>query len=172
RGSTPSHPIVLDDDQDAPRIGRRPFRQAQQPQCSDQIDPETLRANILTSLAKEKNVFPVLESLIKFLGGEPHNPPPSYPLQEPFARPYGCGIFGASPTPAAPPSTHPVPPPKRRKLRHVPAGAAEWDVPFPFAAGEGPEAYRDTWAGDRAKQLVAQLLGLVKDAAKRAAVKS
>ncbi|KAF8842119.1 hypothetical protein BDN67DRAFT_424980 [Paxillus ammoniavirescens] len=60
----------------------------------------------------------------------------------------------------------------RRKLKHVPAGAVDWDIPFPFAVGEGPEAYRDTWARERAKQLVTQLLGLVKDATKRATTKT
>ncbi|KAF9223420.1 hypothetical protein BS17DRAFT_665266, partial [Gyrodon lividus] len=59
-----------------------------------------------------------------------------------------------------------------RKLKHVPAGAVDWDIPFPFAAGEGPKAYRDTWAQERAKRLVTQLLGLVKDATKRAAAKT
>ncbi|KAF8442353.1 hypothetical protein L210DRAFT_3342551, partial [Boletus edulis BED1] len=59
-----------------------------------------------------------------------------------------------------------------RKLKHVPAGAVDWDIPFPFAPGEGPEAYRDTWARDRTKQLATQLLKLVKNAAKRAAIKT
>ncbi|KIJ62797.1 hypothetical protein HYDPIDRAFT_70859, partial [Hydnomerulius pinastri MD-312] len=58
-----------------------------------------------------------------------------------------------------------------RKLRHVPAGAADWDIPFPFAAGEGPEAYHNTWARERGKQLVTQLLGLVKGAVEKATVK-
>ncbi|KAG9315314.1 hypothetical protein JVU11DRAFT_4453 [Chiua virens] len=161
RGSTPAHPIVIDDEM-PPRL--------------DQLDPAILRSNILSSLTKEKNIFPVLESLVKILGGESHvasrNPP------EPFARPYGHGVFnmqsfdvasrytcGGSPTTA-------IPPPKRRKLKHVPAGAADWDIPFPFATGEGPEAYRDTWARDRTKRLVVQLLELVRDATKRAAIKT
>ena len=176
-GLTPTHPIVLDDDRDTPPIGKHPHNQLQMPQHLDQLDPEILRSNIMNSLTKEKNILPVLESLIKLLGGEPHlptaNPPP-----QPFARPYGHGIFNTqSSSPAvllsSPVSTNPTaPPPKRRKLKHVPAGAIDWDVPFPFAAGEGPEAYRDTWARDRAKQLVTQLLELIQTAAKRAAIKT
>ncbi|KAF8135047.1 hypothetical protein EV363DRAFT_1415691 [Boletus edulis] len=178
-GSTPTHPIVLDDDDDAPHIGKRSCSQLQMPQTLDQLDPDTLRSNIMNSLAKEKNILPVLESLIKLLGGEPHLPPPN-PPPRPFARPYGNRIFNMQPSPFIPPrsasgvstTTSAVPPPKRRKLKHVPAGAVDWDIPFPFAPGEGPEAYRDTWARDRTKQLATQLLKLVKNAAKRAAIKT
>lgn len=53
------------------------------------------------------------------------------------------------------------PPAKKRKLSSVPAGAADWDVPFPFLPGEGPEGYRGTWARERVKKLVAQLMELV-----------
>ncbi|KAH0833305.1 hypothetical protein J3R83DRAFT_12370 [Lanmaoa asiatica] len=178
-GSTPTHPIVLDDDQDTPHIGKHPCDQLQMPQHLDQLNPEILRSNILCSLTKEKNIFPVLESLIKLLGGEPHlpsaNPPP-----QPFARPYGHGVFNTQSPPPVPPlstlgsstTTSAVPLPKRRKLKHVPAGAVDWDIPFPFATGEGPEAYRDTWARDRAKQLVTQLLELVQNATQRAAIKT
>ena len=178
RGSTPTHPIVLDDDQDAPHIGEQPCAQIQMPHRLDQLNPEILRSNILNSLTQEKNIFPVLESLIKLLGGEPLFTPSNPPSQS-FARPYGHGIFNAQyPPPVAPPSatssstTPTAPPPKRRKLKHVPAGAVDWDIPFPFAAGEGPERYRDTWARDRAKQLATQLLELVQNAAKRAAIKT
>lgn len=176
RGSTPAHPIVLDDDQDTPHNGKHPHSQLQIPQRLDQLNPEVLRSNIINSLMKEKNIFPVLESLIKLLGGEPHLPAANTPSQ-PFARPYGHGIFNASSpvaevsTPGGP-TTCVVSAPKRRKLKHVPAGAADWDVPFPFAAGEGPKTYRNTWAQDRAKQLVTQLLELVQNATKRAAIKT
>ncbi|KAF8547960.1 hypothetical protein OG21DRAFT_1449738 [Imleria badia] len=148
------------------------------PQHLDQLDPEILRSNIMYSLTKEKNIFPVLESLIKLLGGEPHLPSTNPPPQS-FARPYGHGIFYTQPSSPAVSRSSPfstttpaAPPQKRRKLKHVPAGAADWDVPFPFAAGEGPEAYRDTWARDRAKQLVTQLLELIQHAANRAAIKT
>jgi hypothetical protein len=174
RGSTPTHPIVLDDDQE-----KHPCDQHQMPQRLDQFDPETLRSNVMNSLTKEKNIFPVLESLIKLLGGEPHVPSANPPPQS-FARPYGHGIFNVQRSSSVSPLSAPdgstttaaVPPQKRRKLKHVPAGAVDWDVPFPFAAGEGPEAYRDTWARDRAKQLVTQLLELVQNAAKRATIKT
>lgn len=176
RGSTPTHPIVLDD-QDTPHIAKYTCGQLEMPQCLDQFDPETLHSKIMNSLTKENNIFPVLESLIKLLRGL-HLPSTNPPLQ-PFTRPYGHGIFNAQPSPVSFVSTPDdstiipaVPPPKRRKLKHVPAGAVDWDVPFPFAAGEGPEEYRDTWAQDRTKQLATQLLQLVQNAARRAAIQT
>ena len=178
RGSTPTHPIVLDDDQDASHIGGQRGGQYEIPQRLDQLNPDILRSNIMNSLTKEKNIFPVLESLIKLLGGEPYTSSATPPPQ-PFARPYGHGIFSTqSPPPLAPHSatggstTPTVPPPKRRKLKHVPAGAVDWDVPFPFTAGEGPKGYHENWPRDRAKQLVTQLLELIQNAAKRAAIKT
>jgi len=60
---------------------------------------------------------------------------------------------------------------KKRKLNRVPAGAADWDIPYPFECGEGPKAYRDNWEKERGKQLIAQLVGLIKGAAKKAAIR-
>jgi len=57
------------------------------------------------------------------------------------------------------------PPPKRRKLTNVPAGAVDWDVPYPFPEGEGPESHHATWERERARQLIIQLLDLLKGAA-------
>lgn len=172
RGSTPTNPIVLDDDQDAPHIEELPSPQPHVLHSLDQLDPELLRSNILNSLIQEKNIFPVLESLIKLLGGEPHFP--SSPPPQLFSRPYGHDIVNVqSPRVSATAgSTTIVPPQKRRKLKHVPAGAVDWDIPFPFATGEGPEGYRYTWARDRAVHLVTQLLELIQGATKRAAIKT
>jgi hypothetical protein len=61
---------------------------------------------------------------------------------------------------------------KRRKLNRVPAGAELWDVPYPFKEGEGPAAYQNNWEKNRGKRLIAELVGLIKDAAKTAAVKN
>ncbi|OAX39547.1 hypothetical protein K503DRAFT_689366, partial [Rhizopogon vinicolor AM-OR11-026] len=63
------------------------------------------------------------------------------------------------------------PPLKRRKLTSVPAGAVDWDVPYPFPEGEGPESYHATWEQDRARQLIVQLLELIKDAVHGAAAR-
>ncbi|KZT40519.1 hypothetical protein SISSUDRAFT_970370, partial [Sistotremastrum suecicum HHB10207 ss-3] len=50
------------------------------------------------------------------------------------------------------------------KLRHVPAGADHWDVPYPFLRGEGPEKYQESWAAQRRKQLLLELSHLLRDA--------
>ncbi|KAH7884719.1 hypothetical protein F5I97DRAFT_1891490 [Phlebopus sp. FC_14] len=182
-GSTPANPIVVDEDE--PRAERSPvFIQDQ----LDQVNLGKLQAKVLVTLARQKNIFPVLESLIKLLGGVPHATPSVYPQTEPFARPYGYGIRD-TPAPTSTDSTsasasrsstvstdtsddRSPPPPKRRKLSRVPAGATDWDVPFPFASGEGPEAYRATWAQERGKQLVVQLLEVLKDAVDKAMARS
>ncbi|EGN99252.1 hypothetical protein SERLA73DRAFT_137509, partial [Serpula lacrymans var. lacrymans S7.3] len=59
-----------------------------------------------------------------------------------------------------------------RKLSNVPAGAADWDVPYPFQSGEGPAAYRANWERERGRQLLTQLITLIKGAAQNAALKS
>ncbi|VDC06866.1 unnamed protein product [Peniophora sp. CBMAI 1063] len=64
-----------------------------------------------------------------------------------------------------------APPVKRRKLRRVPAGAVDWDVPYPFKDGEGPETYELMWQRDRLRSLVAQLVGLLKSATRSAAAR-
>lgn len=74
-------------------------------------------------------------------------------------------------TPAASSAATTVPPVKKRKLNCVPAGASDWDVPFPFAEGEGPEDYQRNWERDRGKQLVVELIQLIKIAARKAAAK-
>ncbi|KZV72660.1 hypothetical protein PENSPDRAFT_349148 [Peniophora sp. CONT] len=63
------------------------------------------------------------------------------------------------------------PPLKRRKLRRVPAGAVDWDVPYPFKEGEGPETYELMWQRDRLRALVAQLVALLKSATRSAAAR-
>ncbi|OSX58858.1 hypothetical protein POSPLADRAFT_1121257, partial [Postia placenta MAD-698-R-SB12] len=58
-----------------------------------------------------------------------------------------------------------------RKLNNVPAGATDWDVPYPFQEGQGPQGYEATWAQQRARALLADLVGLIQGAAKKVAVK-
>ncbi len=62
--------------------------------------------------------------------------------------------------------------PKRRRLNSVPAGAADWDVPYPFHQGEGPTNYRLHWEKERLKQLLSQLEVLVKGAKRSAAART
>ncbi|KAI0322602.1 hypothetical protein OF83DRAFT_1049099, partial [Amylostereum chailletii] len=55
------------------------------------------------------------------------------------------------------------PPIKRRRLHKVPAGAVDWDVPYLFREGGATDGHR-SWQKERMKQLVAQLVKLVKEA--------
>ncbi|KAI9512109.1 hypothetical protein F5148DRAFT_971297, partial [Russula earlei] len=59
-----------------------------------------------------------------------------------------------------------------RRLNSVPAGAADWDVPYPFQQGEGPSQYRLHWEKERLKQLLSQLAVLIKCAKRSAAART
>ncbi|KAH7930133.1 hypothetical protein BV22DRAFT_76348 [Leucogyrophana mollusca] len=166
RGSTSSNPIIIEDELDPPPIG-------QKPRCPA-IDPAQLPVpsggDVITSLIRQKNIFPVLESIIRFLGAGNGVPPPSSLHSSspalPFARPYGTGVASSREI-----VSQEQPPAKRRRLSTVPAGANDWDVPYPFAAGEGPSEYRANWERERGRQLITQLVTLIKGAVQNAAMR-
>jgi hypothetical protein len=147
QGSTPSNPIVIEES------GPTPFTHS----IPNQL-PAIYGEDVITSLIKQNNIFPVLSSILKLLGNSPDPSSPSPTMHTlSFSRPYGAS--------AGPP------PLKRRKLTTVPAGAVDWDVPYPFPEGEGPEAYHATWEREHARRLIVQLLELLKSAAQDAAAK-
>ncbi|TFY58599.1 hypothetical protein EVJ58_g6317 [Rhodofomes roseus] len=119
--------------------------------------PTARGPEILQTLARQGNVLPLVESLVRLLAGTATT---AAPLPKRLER---TGWERHRPTEA--------PPLKRRKLNTVPAGASDWDVPYPFQDGQGPADYHTTWAKERARRLVRELVGLVRDAAKKAAVK-
>lgn len=142
RGSTPSNPIIIEESDPA-----------HQPHA----DPSQLTSingeDAITSLIRQKNIFPVLSSIMKLLGNSPAastRPPSTHDR--------------ASSRPCNEPAMTAPPPLKRRKLTSVPAGAVEWDVPYPFPEGEGPEAYHATWERERARHLITQLVESIKAA--------
>ncbi|KAF8164403.1 hypothetical protein BJ912DRAFT_1004155 [Pholiota molesta] len=154
RGSTPLNPILVDDEDHAqPTLSRRaPSRERTQPY----IDPALLTAptnqEIVSVLIGQKDIFPILEGVLKLVMG-------STPATRPktgFEHKDQAGTSHA---------------PKKRKLNRVPAGATDWDVPYPFEQGEGPEEYHQTWERERGKQLISQLIQLIKSAARKAATK-
>ncbi|KAI0028775.1 hypothetical protein K488DRAFT_89395, partial [Vararia minispora EC-137] len=57
-------------------------------------------------------------------------------------------------------------------LSRVPAGATDWDVPYPFRAGEGPAHYAAHWPRARIARLLSQLLALVQAATRSAPARS
>ena len=100
-----------------------------------------------------------------------HHYPYAYPYY--YHYPYGYTYPYAASTyqqPAAPYTTGGDSQPKRRKLSNVPAGASDWDVPYPFPEGQGPPGYHQNWQRLRGEQLVEDLVGLVKSAVKKAVV--
>ncbi|KAG2110855.1 uncharacterized protein F5147DRAFT_687541 [Suillus discolor] len=142
RGSTPSNPIIIEES-DPTRLPH--------------VDPNQLTSvngeDAITSLIRQKNIYPVLSSIVKLLGNSlaaSTQPPSTYDR--------------ASSHPCSEPATTAPPPLKRRKLTSVPAGAVEWDVPYPFPEGEGPEAYHATWERERVRHLISQLVESIKAA--------
>jgi hypothetical protein len=153
RGTTSSNPIVIDDE-DTPLLGR----QSQSRETRHRyINPALLKAptneDIVSVLIGQKDIFPVLKSILDPIGKDPTRRTPATSLQSRH-------------------NSFKHPPNKKRKLDRVPAGAADWDVPYPFQEGEGPDEYRKTWERERQKHLVVQLVKLVKMAARKAATKN
>ncbi|KAF8972206.1 hypothetical protein BDZ97DRAFT_1723158 [Flammula alnicola] len=169
RGSTPSNPILVDED-DTPILGRRArSREQSQPY----IDPSLLTAptnqEIVSVLIGQKNIFPILEGVLKLVVGST-----AIAQSRPgtgFERRTSTLQAQSSQTDATPSGSTSGQSVKKRKLNRVPAGAADWDVPYPFQQGEGPDAYHKTWERERGKQLISQLIKLIKSAARKAATK-
>lgn len=165
RGSTPLDPIVLDDEV-TPTIGRKNPSKSREP-SQPPIDLTKLlpptNEEIVSVLIGQKDIFPVLESILKLIA---KGMQPKVPL-----APRRTGFERRSHAWATSTVTTAFPPVKKRKLNRVPAGASDWDVPFPFAEGEGPEDYQRNWEQDRGKQLVVELIKLIKIAARKAATK-
>ena len=147
RGSNASNPIVVEDTLNPPPLGCQ-----NQPSAVDstKLSPPS-NEEIVASLIREKNIFPVLESILKLIAG---NVGPTAQKGHDSAD----GIQG----PAS----------KRRKIDGVPAGAADWDVPFPFVDMHGNPANSANWEKERGKQLIAQLVALIKSAARKAATRT
>ncbi|KAF7312273.1 hypothetical protein MIND_00240300 [Mycena indigotica] len=152
-GTTSTNPIVIQDPPPTPQTPRRQLRPRVQPSDADVIhlSPPSTR-DIIKALVEQDEVYDVLNDIMKFVATRP-----TFTSATPRQR---------STTPTDERGK------KRRKLRHVPAGAHLWDVPFPFNEGEGPESYQADWAKQRGKKLISDLLSLIKSATKRAALKN
>ncbi|KAJ6619736.1 hypothetical protein B0H10DRAFT_2024697 [Mycena sp. CBHHK59/15] len=162
QGTTSSNPIFVDDIVQPASISR--FKRPRSDLDLDGLPPPT-NQDIVATLIKQRDIFPVLESILKLIATEPPHQVSGFSRGQSQAS---SDAGSRSQTPSDEPTTTR----KRRKLNHVPAGAELWDVPFPFKEGEGPEAYRNNWEKDRGKKLIAELVTLIKDAAKKTAVKN
>lgn len=174
RGTTAENPIVVEDESlpRQPFIGKRPLLSGSS--TLSQL-PRPTSEQILGSLLQQKNIIPIVVSLLRLLvPGAPSlaTTTPNYPQCPPpppvtfiyDSRSQSPEYFAGGDVSA--------PPVKRRKLNTVPAGAADWDVPYPFPQGHGPENYRETWERERGKQLLADLMQLVQGSAQKAAAKA
>ena len=156
KGATSQNPIIVEDELDPPPLGKGdayPF--------DSSILPSPPSEEVVSSLVKQRNIFPVLESLLRLLSGTGVSNIP--PAVTPFCSPTSSFTALSKERGAAP---------KRRRLNSVPAGAADWDVPYPFQQGEGPTNYRLHWEKERLKQLLSQLGVLIKGATRSAAART
>ncbi|TFK40361.1 hypothetical protein BDQ12DRAFT_680821 [Crucibulum laeve] len=161
RGTTASNPIVVEDEEETPVIGRSRFRHPYIKPIDPSLLPAPTNQEIVAMLIGQKDIFPVLENILKLIAAGSSEPAPNQQQQQ--ARASSSNNSRSSSA---------APPLKKRKLNRVPAGATDWDVPYPFAQGEGPDAYRTTWERERGKQLISQLVNLIKTAARKAATKN
>ena len=153
KGATSQNPIVVEDELDPPPLGKGDAYS-----FDSSLLPSPPSEEVVSSLVKQRNIFPVLESLLRLLSGSGVSNIP--PAVTPFCSPASSFNALGKERGAAP---------KRRRLNSVPAGAADWDVPYPFQQGEGPNNYHLCWEKEaRLEQLLSQL-GVLINGAKRSA---
>ncbi|KAJ7494725.1 hypothetical protein B0H11DRAFT_2003127 [Mycena galericulata] len=161
QGTTSSNPILVDDEAPPPSRFKKPS-------CLN-VDvaslPPPSNQDIVSTLLKQKDTVPLLENILKLIASEAR-PPAAQSSRGQSICSSDTGSRSQTPSDDSSSGTTK----KRRKLRHVPAGAELWDVPFPFNEGEGPKAYRNEWEKDRGKTLITELVSLIKSAARKAAV--
>ena len=159
KGATSQNPIIIEDELDPPLLGKHSTLSLN----STSLPPPTSE-EVVSSLVKQRNIFPVLESLLRLLSGT------GVPCASP-ASAFSCPSDPASSSSGGL-AQELAQAPKRRRLNSVPAGAADWDVPYPFQQGEGPSQYRRHWEKERLKQLLSQLTVLIKGAKRSAAART
>ncbi|KAJ6513293.1 hypothetical protein C8R45DRAFT_341653 [Mycena sanguinolenta] len=164
-GMTSTNPIFVEDESWLAPPPPKPRLKTKVPPDMDIASlPPPSNQDIVRMLITQHDIFPLLESILKFIS--------AIPPRAASETPSSSGRTGDSRSRSNTPGNDSGATKKRRRLRHVPAGAHLWDVPFPFNEGEGPAAYRDEWEKDRGKALIAELINLIKDAAKKAALKN
>ena len=104
--------------------------------------------DIVSDLISQKDIFPVLDGILGI-------------IEKKSTR--------TTPTASFPRNDISNPPPvKRRNLYRVPADANDWDVPYSFQQGDGPDEYHKTWERKRTKDLVVLFIKLIKLSARKA----
>lgn len=159
-GSSSKNPIIVEEGHEPPSIAQH----SRLPRIDPSQLPTPSTDAILDTMIKQKNIFPVLSSILKLISSAAT---PAAPYYNPYQYSYA---HSPSPTPSA--ENDGPPPAKRKKVTKVPAGASNWDVPFPLDNDEGSQEYLARWERARTKQLVVQLVNLIKSAAHKAATKA
>ncbi|KAL5485989.1 hypothetical protein ACEPAI_7033 [Sanghuangporus weigelae] len=153
-GMSKENPIVVEEGTTSHVV---PPLQTQEIQSSTNATSQV----IADTLVSQGSIFPVLRSLVPYLGLSTNvgccndYTPYQYRAHE---QNRSSNII--------------APPLKRRKLNSVPAGAKDWDVPYPFPANEGPPNYLESWKKKRGKKLMMRLVSLVREAVQKATAKS
>jgi hypothetical protein len=149
RGSSRSNPILVEDELNPP-IGQGT---SLLPLNAAKLPPPPIEA-VIASLIEQKNIFPILHSVLKLFFAPKSDSIPLNPstisLTEVESRDAGRSS-------------------KKRKFAGVPAGAGDWDVPYPT---QGSGGVQSSWERQRGKKLIAQLAGAIKSASEKAATKS
>ncbi|KAL5526590.1 hypothetical protein ACEPAF_8314 [Sanghuangporus sanghuang] len=154
RGMSKENPIVVEEDATSHDVLPLQIQQIQSPaNATSQVIADTL--------VSQGSIFPILRSLVPYLG-----------LSTNVGccndyTPYQYRAYEQNRS-----SNITAPPLKRRKLNQVPAGAKDWDVPYPFPANEGPPNYLESWKKKRGKKLMMRLVSLVREAVHKATAKS
>ena len=158
-GSSPNNPIVVDEESSA--TAGAAWKAASKLRAkSVTLDPHAQA--IVDSFMSHPKILPAMQSITSLLrtdsntnvgcctGANHHYHNTSHP-----SHPYQ----------ALNPTTR-----RKRKLTSVPAGAEDWDVPYPFPNNEGPENYREKWekSKEREKRVMEKLTGLVRGAVYKA----
>ncbi|KZT20156.1 hypothetical protein NEOLEDRAFT_1141125 [Neolentinus lepideus HHB14362 ss-1] len=155
-GSSSKNPIIVEEGHDPPSLAQR----TRLPFIDPSVLPTPSTEAILDTMIKQKNIFPVLSSILKLISS----------AAVPASSIHNRHQHSPSPVPSA--ENDGPPPAKRKKVMKVPAGASNWDVPFPLENGECSQEYLANWERARTKQLVVQLVNLIKTAANKAATKA
>ncbi|KAL5525805.1 hypothetical protein ACEPAG_7142 [Sanghuangporus baumii] len=154
RGMSKENPIVVEEDRASHVV---PPLQTQQNQSPTNATSQV----IADALVSQGSIFPILRSLVPYLG---------LSTNVGCCNDYTPYQYRAHEQDRS--SNINAPPLKRRKLNQVPAGAKDWDVPYPFPANEGPPNYLESWKKKRGKKLMMRLVSLVREAVQKATAKS
>ncbi|KDQ14802.1 hypothetical protein BOTBODRAFT_65779 [Botryobasidium botryosum FD-172 SS1] len=138
-GSSSRNPIVIPDTDNHPSASHSQPWTALARTSSASTNSPIFTA--LSDLIESLSANPALNSTLRPLLALLHPPPQSRPATPSDSKPK-----------------------KRRRLNHVPSGAESWDVPYPFADGDGPKNYMESWSEQKIKHFLLELISVIRKA--------